>query len=51
MMLARIEPGPGGSDLRTFECPKCDYVHKVVVDDPLKSDSMGWIKSELQPPK
>jgi hypothetical protein len=24
MMLARIAPGPGGYELRTFECPKCD---------------------------
>jgi hypothetical protein len=27
-MLARIEPGPNGSDLRTFECPKCERVQK-----------------------
>jgi hypothetical protein len=27
MMLARIEPGHAdGSDFRTFECPKCEYV-------------------------
>jgi len=41
MMLARITPGPDHSDLRTFECPKCNYVHKVVVEDPLKSAGMG----------
>jgi hypothetical protein len=51
MMLARITPGPGGSDLRTFECPKCEYVHKVVVEDPLKSAGTGWTNSGLNPPK
>jgi len=30
MMLARIEPGPNGSDLRTFECAKCDHIHKML---------------------
>src|SRR6266699_142393 len=30
MMLARIEPSPDGSDLRTFECQKCEHVHKVL---------------------
>jgi hypothetical protein len=29
MMLARIEPGPAHSDLRTFECPKCECVQRV----------------------
>ena len=52
MTLARIEPGPDGSDLWTFECPKCEYVHKVMIEsDPIKSDSAGWQQSELNPPK
>ncbi len=35
MMLARIQPGPtAGSDLRTFECPKCDQVLRTMVEDP-----------------
>jgi hypothetical protein len=52
MMLARIEPGPNGSDLLTFECPKCEYVHKVMIEsDPIKSDSAGWQHGELNPPK
>jgi hypothetical protein len=41
MMLARIEPGPAGSDLRTFECPKCEHVQKCLVEDPLKSLNTG----------
>jgi hypothetical protein len=31
MMLARIMPARVGFDLRTFECPKCDHVHVVMV--------------------
>jgi hypothetical protein len=38
MALSRIEPGPGGADLRTFECPKCEHIQRVVAADPLKSD-------------
>ena len=51
MMLARITPRHGGADQRTFECPKCEYVHEVVVEDPLKSAGTGWTNSELKPPK
>jgi hypothetical protein len=43
MMLARITPGRDHSDLRTFECPKCNYVHNVVVEDPLKSAAWAGI--------
>ena len=31
MMLARIMPARLGFDFRTFECPKCDHVHEVMV--------------------
>jgi hypothetical protein len=51
MMLARIEHGPNHSDLRTFECPKCEYVHKVLVEDPLKSSNSGWMAGGLKAPK
>ena len=51
MMLARIEPGANRSDLRTFECPKCEYVHKMLVEDPLKSSHIGWMAGDLKPPK
>src|SRR3982074_1699504 len=37
MMLARIQPGPNGSELRTFECPKCEHILKTLVEGPLKS--------------
>ena len=51
MMLARIKPGPNGSDLRTFECPKCEHVHKMPAEDPMKSGNAGWTNSGLKPPK
>jgi hypothetical protein len=51
MMLACIEPGPAGSDLRTFECSKCEHVHKALAEDPMKSGTASWLASELKPPK
>jgi hypothetical protein len=51
MTLAQIEQGPGGADLRTFECPKCEHVQKMlVVEDPLKSANTGWTAGGLRPP-
>jgi hypothetical protein len=49
MMLARIEPGPAHSDMRTFECPKCKHVRRLLAEDPMKST--GWQDSGLNPPK
>jgi hypothetical protein len=52
MMLAQIEHGPAGADLRTFECPKCEHVQKMLAEDPLKSANTGWTASGgLRPPK
>jgi hypothetical protein len=33
MMIARIMPASLGFSLRTFECPKCDYAHQVMVEN------------------
>jgi len=52
-MLARITPGPSGFNIRTFECPACDHVHRGAVKpvDPLKSrETLGWLRSELRSP-
>jgi hypothetical protein len=39
-------PSPSANGLRALHCPDCDCL------DPLKSGrAMGWLKSELQPPK
>lgn len=51
MMLARIEPGPAHSDLRTFECPKCEHVEKRLVEDPMGSVKRGWQYSGLRAPE
>jgi hypothetical protein len=51
MMLAHIEPGPAHSDLRTFECPKCEHVQKMLVEDPMKSANAGWTNGDLNAPK
>jgi hypothetical protein len=51
MMLARIAPGPSGSDLRTFECGKCKQVLKeTIATDPMKSRLSGWLEGELGAP-
>ena len=50
LMLARIEPGPNGADLRTFECPNCEHVPQTLVEDPMKSGNAGWINSALKSP-
>jgi hypothetical protein len=51
MMLARIEPGPAHSDLRTFECPKCEHAEKRLVEDPMNSARSGWQNSGLKAPE
>jgi hypothetical protein len=50
MTLARIEAGPNGSDLRTFECAKCEHVHKILAEDPMKSSKVQWHNSNLNSP-
>jgi hypothetical protein len=50
LMLARIEPGPNGAALRTFECPNCEYVPQTLVENPMKSGNAGWINSALKSP-
>jgi hypothetical protein len=52
MLLAHIKTNASGSDQRTFECATCDHVHKVLVaNDPMKSDTLGWLFADLNPPK
>jgi transposase-like protein len=33
MMIVRIMPASVGFSLRTFQCPKCDYAHQVMVEN------------------
>jgi hypothetical protein len=41
MMLARIQPGSNGSEIRTFECPKCELVQKKVGRGPVEVSEHG----------
>jgi hypothetical protein len=52
MLLAHVNAGSSGSGQRTFECATCDDVRKVLVaTDPMKSDTLGWLFADLNPPK
>jgi len=52
MGLARISAGERGVELRTFECATCHRIEKVsFAIDPLKTDAVGWLASELRPPR
>jgi hypothetical protein len=51
MLLSKLEQGPAGFDYRSFECQKCGRVQTTMVErDPLTSDAVGWLASELKPP-
>lgn len=51
MLLSKLERGPTGFDYHSFECQKCGRIQTTVVErDPLTSDALGWLASELRPP-
>jgi len=50
MMLARREDRGNGSEKRTFECPKCDFIQTKIVDDPLKSTALARLADVVRPP-
>jgi hypothetical protein len=52
MGLARVSAGERGVEVRTFECATCHRVEKVFFAiDPLKTNAVGWLASELRPPR
>jgi hypothetical protein len=52
MGLARISPGKRGFEEHTFECSTCHRIEKIsLAIDPLKTDAVGWLASELRPPR
>ena len=52
MGLTRISPGNRGLEERTFECSTCHWILKISFPvDPLKTDAVGWMASELRPPR
>jgi hypothetical protein len=50
MLLSKLEPGPSGSDSRTFECQKCGRVQTTLESSDPMASGRGWITSELKPP-
>jgi hypothetical protein len=51
MLLIRLVPNGGGSDVQTFECAKCGEEKIVETKDPL-NEAGGWLTGrDLQPPE
>jgi hypothetical protein len=51
MLLSKLEVNASGVGIRTFECQKCGRVQTSAAPrDPLISDMLGWLVSELRPP-
>ena len=52
MVTAAVEEGPEGFEHRSFECSKCGHSEQnVVASDPMNTNALGWLNSELHPPK
>jgi len=50
--LARISLGELGFEERIFVCSSCHRIEKIsFANDPLKTDAVGWLASELRPPR
>ncbi|MBR1233212.1 response regulator [Bradyrhizobium sp. AUGA SZCCT0222] len=50
MMLVRLAPLSDGSEERTFECPKCNAIESRTVADPLKSEAVVRLTTNVRPP-
>jgi len=50
MRLARLAPLSDGSEQRTFECPKCNAIETSTVADPLKSEAVVRLTTNVRPP-
>jgi hypothetical protein len=50
MALARLTPLSDGSEQRTFECPKCNAIETRTVADPLKSEAVVRLTTNVRPP-
>ena len=51
MLLSKLGSEPSGFATLTFECQTCGHVRTTVVSsDPMASDVLGWLASELRPP-
>ena len=51
MLLSSLGSRPCGSAIRTFECQRCGHTSTTVIpSDPMNSNALGWLASELRPP-
>lgn len=37
MMLTHVGAGGDGRNLRIFECSKCGHLHRISIEDPMRS--------------
>jgi tRNA(Ile2) C34 agmatinyltransferase TiaS len=51
MTLAARQAGHDGSEKRSFECVKCNFIATKIADDPLKSDAVIHLFHSLRPPR
>src|ERR1035438_10850010 len=52
MVTAAVEEGPEGFEHRSLECSRCGHSEQnVIASDPMNTNALGWLNSELHPPK
>ena len=52
LVTAAVEEGPEGFEHRSFECARCGHSERnVIASDPMNTNALGWLNSELHPPK
>jgi hypothetical protein len=50
MDLTNIVSRSDRSEKRTFECPKCAYIETKIASDPLLSEQIGRLTTNIRPP-
>jgi hypothetical protein len=50
MALAGTEARHDGSEKRSFECAKCNFIATKIADDPLRSGTVIRLSHSLRPP-
>jgi hypothetical protein len=52
METLRVVPGRPGFEHRTVRCSNCRLIYEAQAPaDPIDSDALRWISSELKPPQ
>jgi hypothetical protein len=50
MTLAGRQARRDGSEKRSFECAKCNFIATKIAGDPLRSDALIHLSHNLRPP-